>query len=97
MFLIKRQDGQVVSFSFERPASVSDAHILEEIDLTFEQVEEMKQAQQVRIVNGELILTPQEEDTNPEIKTLIEKMVNQTITFAEKDRALLLLLQKTQS
>jgi len=97
MFLTKRKDGQVVSFSEERPTSVSDAHIVEEVDMTPVEVEEMKESKQVRIEKGQLKLTPQDVDPNPELKTLLDKMKNNTASKDDKDRALILLLEKSQS
>lgn len=97
MFFIKRKDGQVVSFSEERPASVSDAHILEEVNITAVELEDIKQAKQVRLENKKLVIIPQDEDTNLEMNELLEKMKVGSETKEDKDRALFLLLQKSQS
>lgn len=95
MFFIKRKDGQVVSFSEERPASVSDAHIIEEVDVNPAEIEDIKQAKQVRIEHGKLVTIPNEIDTSSEIQELLEKLLKGTATKDDKDKALIILLQKT--
>lgn len=96
MFFTKRKDGQVVSFSEERPASVSDAHDLVELSATEAKMVDIKHAKQVRIENGQLVVIPLDEDLDPELHTLLEKFKKKIETKEDKDRVLYLLLQKSQ-
>jgi len=96
MFFIKRKDGQVVSFSEERPETISNAHEIEEIEIDEQKLKEIKQAKQVKIKDGKIEIIQFEPDYNIEIKLLVDKFTNNTISKEEKDRALFLLLQKSQ-
>ena len=96
MFFITRKNGHVVSFSPDRPDSVSKMHELVEIEVNEQQLEEIRNAKQIFFKEGVLEIFPFEPDDKLEIRSLLEKLKHGKMTKDDRDRAILLLLQKTQ-